>query len=133
MVHMTSVTNYKDTTEFTFQYFKKLFRDGLNLVPLLMSLCKLSGEMSTEISLPFFVETFVNNVNRGQNQAPAINRRASPQNTVLIPLPEKDTCSLPAESWNLSSKPFIILVSTKPVCDRYIKAASTRGAKCENR
>lgn len=98
-----------------------------------MSLYRLSGEMSAESSLPFFVETFVNNVNKGQNEVPAINRRrASPQNTVLNPLPEKSTCSLPAESWNLSSKPFIILVSIKQVCDRYTEAVSKRGAQYEN-
>lgn len=73
-----------------FSIFRKLFKDGLSLVPLLMSLCKLSGEMSAEVSLPFSVQTFVNNVNKEQNEVPAINRgRASPQNTVLIPLPEK--------------------------------------------
>lgn len=97
-----------------------------------MSLCKLSGEMSADIDLPCFVETFVNNMNKGQIQVPATNRRASPQNTALIPLPEKGICSLPAESWNLSSKPFIILVPTKLVCDTYSKAASRRGAQCEN-
>lgn len=102
-------------------------------MPLLISLCKLSGEMSAEISLPFFVETFVNNVNKGKNEVPAINRRrASPQNTVLRPLPEEGIHSLPAESWNLSSKLFIILVPTKQVCDRYTKAVSKRGAQCEN-
>lgn len=55
---------------------------------------------------------------QGQNQVPATNKRkARLHNAVLILLPEKAISSLPVESWNLSSKPFIILASAKQVCD----------------
>lgn len=50
---------------------------------------------------------------QGQNQVPATNKRkARLHNAVLILLPEKAI-----SSWNLSSRPFIILASAKQVCD----------------
>jgi len=89
--------------------------------------------MSAGISLPFFVETSVNNMNKGQNQVPPINkRRTSPQNIALISLPKKGIFSLPEERWNLSNKPFINIALTWQVCDRYTKAASTSEAQCKS-